>query len=153
MTANIGASLRFTVKEEGDDLGFEDDYPVENVKISVGDYVYPKMLPAGQHKSAWELLQAQGVEAQAKLSLNFKTLEQAVDYLVQNLNMEPCDKTGKVEDSRGHSLLLSGTFVGGNMTLVKALVGMVPNQTCIACRLTCRAKNAAVCNVVANSLS
>ena len=62
--------------------------------------------------------------------------------------MEPCDKTGKVEDSRGHSLLLSGTFVGGNMALVKALVGMVPNQNSIACRITCRAKIISVCNAV-----
>lgn len=153
LTANFGCSLHFNCKEEGDDLGYEDDYPVENVKITVGDYMYPKVLPVGQHKSVWEQLTSQGSEAQSKLSLNFKTLEQAVEYLVSNLNMEACDKTGKVEDSRGHSLLLSGTFVGGNMALVKALVGMVPNQNCIACRITCRAKSAAVCNVVANSLS
>jgi len=153
LTGNFGCSLHFNCKEEGDDLGYEDDYPIENVKVTVGDYMYPKVLPQGQHKSVWEQLSSQGQEAQAKLSLSFKTLEQAVDYLVFNLNMEPCDKTGKVEDSRGHSLLLSGTFVGGNMALVKALVGMVPNQNCIACRITCRAKNSAVCNMIANSLS
>jgi coatomer protein complex subunit gamma len=153
LTGNFECALHFTCKEEGDDLGYEDDYPIERVKITVGDFIYPKALPAGQHKSLFEQLASQGHETQAKLSLNFKTLEQAVDYLIGALNMEPCDKSQKVEDSRGLSLLLSGTFVGGNMALVKCLVGMVPNQNIIACRITCRAKSAAVCNVVANSLS
>merc|ERR1712232_549052 len=151
LTGKFGCSLHFTCKEEGDDLGYEDDYPVEDVKITIGDYMYPKVLPQGQFKSVWEQLGTQGQEAQTKLSLNFKTLEQAVEHLTANLNMEPCDKTGKVEDSRGHSLLLSGNFVGGNMALVKALVGQVPNQNVIACKLACRAKSGAVCNVVANS--
>ena len=30
--------------QEGDDLGYEDDYPIENVKITIGDYMYPKVL-------------------------------------------------------------------------------------------------------------
>eukprot|EP00928_Gymnodinium_smaydae_P030558 TRINITY_DN2268_c0_g2_i1.p1 TRINITY_DN2268_c0_g2~~TRINITY_DN2268_c0_g2_i1.p1 ORF type:complete len:958 (-),score=292.04 TRINITY_DN2268_c0_g2_i1:176-2677(-) len=154
LCGNFGAALHFIVKEEGDDLGYDDDYPVENIKLTVGDYVSPRGLPAGQFQSVWEQLSAQGDEAQAKLSLNFKTLENAVDYLMATFNMEPCEKTGKVETGvQGHSLLMSGTSVGGNTVLVKALVGHVPNQNIVACRVTCRSKSAAVSSAIANLLS
>mmetsp|Transcript_96456 Transcript_96456/g.241880 ORF Transcript_96456/g.241880 Transcript_96456/m.241880 type:complete len:923 (-) Transcript_96456:138-2906(-) len=152
VTGNFGATLKFIVKEEGDDLGFEDDYPVEAVTITSGDYMFPRALPQGQFKSVWEQLSAQGVESQQKLVLNYRSLEAAVDGVISTLNMEACDKTGKVEAGvRGHTLLLSGTFVGGNSCLVKALVGMDPTHGCVA-KLSCRAKNPAVCEVVSRAL-
>jgi len=152
MAGSFGASLRFIIKEDGDDLGYDDDYPVENIIVNTGDYMYPRALPQGQFKSVWEQMAAQGAESTQKLVLNFKSLESAVDGIMANLNMEACDKTGSVETGvRGHTLLLSGNFLGGNMTLVKALVGMDPNHGCMA-KLSCRAKNPAVCDIVARAL-
>jgi coatomer protein complex subunit gamma len=151
VTASFGAALHFTVKEDGDDLGYDDDYPVENVVITTGDYMFPKGLT--QFKSVWEQLAAQGVEVAERITLNFKTLEAAVDYIIQTLNMEPCDKTGRVEaDGRGHTILLSGTFVGGHMAVVKALVGLAPQQGCVAARISCRSKSNAVCTAVTRAL-
>lgn len=149
----FGAALHFVQKEEGDDLGYEDDYPVEAVSISVGDYMFPKSLPQGRFMSGWEALAAQGSEATDKRSLNFKTIESAVDYIVSTLHMEPCDKTGKAEaGARGHTLLMSGTFLGGHSTLVKALVGFAP-QGCLALKITARAKSQMVCEAVVGALS
>lgn len=152
VTGNFGATLRFTVKEDGDDLGYEDDYPVEAVCITTGDYMFPRPLQQGQFKSVWEQLSAQGVETTQKLSLNFKSLEAAVEAIIGTLNMEPCDKTGKVEPGvRGHTLLLSGTFLGGQMCLVRALVGMDPDRGCVA-KLSCKAKSQEVCDAVTRAL-
>merc|ERR1712060_719398 len=152
LVGSLGAALHFIVKEEGDDLGYEDDYPVENIQITIGDYLFPKVLQQGQFKSAWEQLQAQGVETIQKLALNFKSLDAAVDGIISTLNMEACDKTNKVESGvRGHTLNMSGTFVGGQMCLVMALVGMDPNHGCVA-KLRVRAKNQAVCDTVARAL-
>jgi len=152
VTGTFGAALKFIVKEEGDDLGFEDDYPVESVHITPGDYMFPRALPQGQFKSVWEQLSAQGVESIQKLVLNYKSLETAVEGVIQTLNMDACDKTGKVEAGvRGHTLLLSGTFLGGNTCLVRALVCMDPTHGCVA-KLSCRSKHAAVCDVVAKAL-
>ena len=39
LDSTFGAALKFLVKEEGDDLGYEDDYPIEKVTISVGDFM------------------------------------------------------------------------------------------------------------------
>lgn len=148
----FGAALHFIVKEEGDDLGYEDDYPMEQVQIVTGDYMYPRPLQPGQHKSAWESIGAQGVEATQKLSLNFKSLQAAVDAIISSLNMAPCDNTGRVEpEVRGHTLLMSGTFLGGQGCLVRALVGMDPTHGCVA-KLTCRAKNPAVCEILTRAL-
>eukprot|EP00930_Biecheleria_cincta_P060685 TRINITY_DN462_c0_g1_i2.p1 TRINITY_DN462_c0_g1~~TRINITY_DN462_c0_g1_i2.p1 ORF type:complete len:949 (-),score=224.27 TRINITY_DN462_c0_g1_i2:194-2974(-) len=148
----FGVSLHFLVKEDGDDLGYEDDYPVEKVSVGTGDFMFPRALQQGQFKSVWEQLSAQGVEATQKLALNFKTLEAAVEHIQATLNMAPCDSTGKVEQGvRGHTLLMSGTFLGGQMCLVKALVGMDPERGCVA-KLSVRAKNQTVCQVVSTAV-
>jgi len=137
-TGTFGATLHFLVKEDGDDLGSMDDYPVEDVVLEFGDYMFPRSLRDGQFKSAWEQMHAQGAEATEKLSLNFKSLETAVEAIINTLNMEPCDKTGKVEQGvRGHTILLSGSFVGGHQCLVKALVGMDPNHGVLAKITSC----------------
>ena len=52
------------------------------MQITVGDFLHPRALPQGQFKSVWEQLGSQGVEAQKKMSLSFKSLEAAVDPLV-----------------------------------------------------------------------
>lgn len=149
---SFAAALRFIVKEEGDDLGYEDDYPVENVVISTGDYIFARSLQQGQFRSVWEQLAAQGTEVTQKLSLNFKTLESGVEWIIATLNMHPCDNTGKVEPGgRGHTALLSGTFLGGQTCLVKALVGMDAERGCVA-RISARAKSGDVCQAVVNAL-
>jgi len=152
VTGSLGASLHFIVKEEGDDLGFEDDYPVENIQIVTGDYVCPRTLQPGQFKSIFEQLSAQGVESVQKLTLNFKSVESAVEAIINTLHMEPCDKTGDVESgARSHTLVMSGTFLGGNMALVKAMVGMDANYGCVA-KILCRAKNQTVCDVITRAM-
>lgn len=150
-TGSLGASLHYLMKEEDDPLGFEDDYPVENISISVGDYMSPKGLAQGQFKSVWEEF-SKAAEATEKLSLNFKSLDTAVDAIVASLNMEPCDKTGKVETGvRGTTLLMSGVFLGGSTVLVKALVGMDANHGCL-CKISARSRSQAVCNILAKAL-
>mmetsp|Transcript_121639 Transcript_121639/g.214467 ORF Transcript_121639/g.214467 Transcript_121639/m.214467 type:complete len:925 (-) Transcript_121639:145-2919(-) len=151
VTGSLGAALHFLMKEEDDPVGFEDDYPVENINISVGDYMSAKGLAQGQFKSVWEEF-SKAAEATEKLSLNFKSLETAVEAIIALLNMEPCDKTGRVESGvRGHTLLMSGVFLGGNTVLVKALVGMDPNHGCL-CKISCRSRSQNVCNVLAKAL-
>ncbi|CAK0894724.1 unnamed protein product, partial [Prorocentrum cordatum] len=152
LQGNFGAKLTFLVKEEGDDLGYEDEYPIEGLDVSTGDYMFPRQLPAGQFKSAWEQLTAQGVEATQKLSLTYKSLEAAVAGIIQVLNMEACEGTGKVEAGvRGHTLNLSGTFLGGHTCLVKALVGMDQNHGCVA-KIACRAKSEQIAELIAKAM-
>jgi coatomer protein complex subunit gamma len=149
---NFGARLSFRVLEEGDNLGYEDEYPIEDLHITTGDYMFPRAMPTGQFKSAWEQLTVQGAQATQQLALNFKTLDAAVAGMINILNMEACENTGKVEPGvRGHTLNMSGTFLGGHTCLVKALVGMEPNHGCIA-KITCRSKSEQVAELLAKAM-
>merc|ERR1711957_839819 len=92
LLGSFGVALKFIVKEEGDDLGYDDDYPVENCTITVGDYMAPKGMPSGQFKSVWEqLTPPSGAETQKDMALNFKSTEAAVDNIIATLNMQPAE--------------------------------------------------------------
>mmetsp|Transcript_52855 Transcript_52855/g.151418 ORF Transcript_52855/g.151418 Transcript_52855/m.151418 type:complete len:111 (+) Transcript_52855:315-647(+) len=109
-------------------------------------------MPRAQFNSLWESLSAQGAESTQKLVLNYKSLETAVDGVIATLNLNACDNTGKVEAGvRGHTLLMTGVFLGGHTCLVKALVGMDPSHGCVA-KLCCRSKMPEVSDVVARAL-
>jgi hypothetical protein len=150
LLGSFGVALKFIVKEEGDDLGYDDDYPVENCTITVGDYMAPKGMPSGQFKSVWE--QLAGVETQKDMALNFKSTEAAVDNIIATLNMQPAENTGKVEPgSKGHTLLLTGVFLGGNTALVKCMVRVHEEKGLLA-RIACRSRNQTVCDVVAKAM-
>eukprot|EP00811_Abedinium_folium_P000011 NODE_1000_length_2657_cov_12.162846.p1 GENE.NODE_1000_length_2657_cov_12.162846~~NODE_1000_length_2657_cov_12.162846.p1 ORF type:complete len:660 (+),score=200.88 NODE_1000_length_2657_cov_12.162846:499-2478(+) len=147
----FGAALHYIYKEEDDDLGYEDEYPVENVQIQVGDYNQPRALPPGQWKSVWEQQGLQGESIQ-QVSLNFKSVDLAVDGIMAALNMEACDRTGKAEQGvRAHTLNLSSTFLGGYTVLVKALIGMDPTHGCVA-KVAARSGGLGVADVVARAI-
>merc|ERR1712137_466819 len=151
ITITLGANLKFEIKEDADDVAYEDEYPVENVVFVIGDYCQPRRLAPGQWKSVWEQHGAQS-EATQKLVLSYRSVEQAVEGIIQNMNMEVCDKTGKVEPgARAHTMQLSGTFVGGHTVLAKAVAGMDPNHGCVA-KITCRSGGAGVSEVVARAM-
>jgi coatomer protein complex subunit gamma len=152
LAGNFGAALRFIVKEEGDDLGYEDDYPIESCVLAIGDYLNPKGMPAGQFKSVWDQMASTGTETQKDMVLNFKSAEAAVDAIIQTLNMSPAENTGKVESGgKGHTLLMTGVFLGGNTCLVKAMVRVHEEKGMLA-RIACRSRSQFVCDVVAKAM-
>jgi len=148
----FSATLHFTIKEDDDDIGYEDDYPIEGFTISTRDYVYPRSLPTGQFKASWESLAAQGFEVTTKLSLQYKSLDQAVEGIINVLNMHPCDDTATVDtEKRSHNLMLSGIFVGGVTVLAKAIIGMDPNHGCLM-KLSARSNNEAVAEAITKAM-
>jgi coatomer protein complex subunit gamma len=152
LASTMGAGLKFIVKEEGDDLGYDDDYPVENIAITVGDYICPKGLPVGQFKSVWDQLATNGTEQEKTMQMNFKTAEAAVDAIIQTLHMQPCENTGKVEAGvTGHTLLMSGVFLGGHTALVRAMVKVHPEKGVLA-KIGCRSRSEKVCEVIAHAM-
>jgi len=129
LTGRFTCALHFLLKEEGDDLGVEDDYSVEAISMTVGDYVLPKPLGPGMFKTAWEQLPN---EYGSRYALPFKSLELAVPGLSNLFHMAPCEKSEAVEaGAKGANLLLSGTFVGGNAVLAKCVVAFHPSRGCV----------------------
>ena len=54
----------------------------------------------------------------------FKTTEEAVDGVSKNFGMSVCDGSNKVNAAeKAHNLLLSGSFLGNEMVLVRGMIG------------------------------
>lgn len=71
-------------------------------------------------KAAWEKL-GNDHEIQEKYSLQFKSLPEGVQSVIDYLGMQPCDNTMTVQSqAKSHILLLSGIFLGGTKALVKS---------------------------------
>jgi len=159
-TSGVGAvqgtfscSLAYTIKEAGDDLGYPDEYPVENLTLTTGDYVSARGLRPGDFKTQWDALGTQGVETAGNFSLSgMKTLEQAVKGLTTKLAMAPCEDSAKVEAGASrHTLLLSGTFAGGVQVLARCVVGMHPQHGCLL-KLAVRSRNDQICAVIVGAV-
>lgn len=146
------ANLRFVNKEDEDDPGYDDDAQLDQFSISTKDYVFPQMLPQGQFKASWEKLGSTGHEAMAQLSLNFRSIDAAVEGIIGVLNMHACDDTTTVDaEKRSHNLMLSGIFIGGVGVLAWCLIAMDPRHGCVM-KLRVRSNKNEVCDAISKAL-
>eukprot|EP01071_Lankesteria_metandrocarpae_P013303 Lankesteria_metandrocarpae@DN700_c0_g1_i1.p1 len=143
-------NVQFIAKECGDDIGFEDEYSAEDVRVLIGDYAVPRVVRTGEYRVRWDKMKSEGcLEEMSKLSLNFKTIDRAVASLIKTLNLAPCDKTEIVPTGKAsHQVLLSGTILAPvqsgttatgtaseaseeNEVLARALLVMSPEHGCL----------------------
>ncbi|KAF8819240.1 coatomer gamma subunit [Cardiosporidium cionae] len=147
-------SLRYIVKDCEDDLGFEDEYSVEQMTLSITDCIAPHFLRGGDFKVHWDHLEGRGRHSEqiAKFSLPFKSLAVAVESLINTLNMAACDKSDAVDSNKvAHNLLLSGFYLNNCNILCKANLFMSPDHGCVL-KLTCRCLVPEVCAAILESL-
>ena len=129
-TGTFPASLHFMQREDGDPVGFPDDFPIEHVKVQMGDYLHPRPLPVGQFPRAWDSLAA--AERVQKYALGYKSLEATVAGLMTTLNMAPCEGTDRLEPGvQKPTLLLAANFVGGAPVLAQAILYIHPQRGCM----------------------
>jgi len=148
--ASIPATLKFTVKdcdpvtgEPDSDEGYSDDYQLEDIDITVADYV--QRVIKGNFGAAWEEL-GEGNELADTFSLPIKTLEEAVKNLVLYLGLQACERSDKVPEGKSaHTLLLSGVFRGGVEVLARAKLALSDG---VAMQLTVRSEDPAVAEVM-----
>lgn len=133
----FSASLHFAQHEDGDEVGFPDDFPIENVRVAMGDYIGARALPLGQFPRAWETLSMN--ERVQKYALTYRTLDAAVAGIANTLNMAPCEGTDRLEPGvQKPTLLLAGNYVGGVPLLAQVVLYMHPQRGCMI-QLTSRA--------------
>jgi coatomer protein complex subunit gamma len=129
------ATLHFIQHEDGDQVGFPDDFAIDSVKISIADYIGARPLPLGQFPRAWESLAFEKIQ---KYSLNYRTLEAAIGGLQSSLNMAACEGTERIEvGTQRPTLLLAGNYIGGVPLLVQIILFMHPQRGCMI-QLTAR---------------
>lgn len=145
-------TLRFIVKEvdpstgEAEDDGVEDEYQLEDLEVGSADF----MLKVGvsNFRNAWESM-GDEYEKVDEYGLGVReSLAEAVNAIINILGMQPCEGTEVVaNNSRSHTCLLSGVFVGNIRVLVRLSFGIEgPKQ--VAMKLAVRSEDQAVCEAI-----
>ncbi|XP_072990665.1 coatomer subunit gamma-2 [Typha latifolia] len=121
--------LKFIVKEvdpatgEAEEEGVEDEYQLEDFEIVAADY----MLKVGvsNFRNAWESMGPDN-ERIDEYGLGVReSLAEAVSAVINILGMQPCEGTDVVpNNSRSHTCLLSGVFMGDVKVLVRLSFGI-----------------------------
>ncbi|KAG7163486.1 Coatomer subunit gamma-2-like [Homarus americanus] len=113
-TGTLSATLKFKVRdcdpvtgEPDTDEGYEDDYTLEDVEITVVDHV--QRAARSNFAAGWEELGATN-ELEDTFALSaMSTLEEAVTQITQFLGMHPCDRSDRIPEGKSaHTLYLAG---------------------------------------------
>uniref|UniRef100_A0A1D1YI63 Coatomer subunit gamma n=1 Tax=Anthurium amnicola TaxID=1678845 RepID=A0A1D1YI63_9ARAE len=144
--------LKFIVSEvdpatgEAEEEGVEDEYQLEDLEIVAADY----MLNVGvsNFRNAWESMGPDN-ERVDEYGLGVReSLAEAVNAVINILGMQPCEGTEVVpSNSRSHTCLLSGVFIGNVRVLVRLSFGIDgPKQ--VAMKLAVRSDDQSVSDAI-----
>lgn len=144
--------LRFIVKEvdpstgEAEEDGVEDEYQLEDLEVVAADY----MLKVGvsNFKNAWESM-GPDFERVDEYGLGPRdSLTEAVNAVISLLGMQPCEGTEVVaSNSRSHTCLLSGVYIGNVKVLVRLSFG-IDAQKEVAMKLAVRSEDESVSDAI-----
>ncbi|KAM0007302.1 putative clathrin/coatomer adaptor, adaptin-like, coatomer/calthrin adaptor appendage [Helianthus debilis subsp. tardiflorus] len=144
--------LKFLVKEvdpstgEAEEDGVEDEYQLEDSEIVAADY----MLKVGvsNFRNAWESL-GPDFERIDEYGLGPReSLSEAVNAVINLLGMQPCEGTEVVAaNSRSHSCLLSGVYMGNVKVLVRLSFGVDSSKE-VAMKLAVRSEDESVSDAI-----
>jgi len=137
--ARFMAELKFRVVEvdpvsgdiEGDEDGFQEEYPLEDVEISSADFIAKAKIE--EFRQVWDSFD-KSQEVLQKFSLQFKDLQMAIDAVINCLGMQSEDSTDIIDNSKTglpHTLHLSGCFPGNLCILARAQLQIDDNSGCI----------------------
>ncbi|KAA0036605.1 coatomer subunit gamma [Cucumis melo var. makuwa] len=144
--------LRFIVKEvdpstgEAEEDGVEDEYQLEDLEVVAADY----MLKVGvsNFKNAWDSL-GPDCERVDEYGLGPReSLAEAVGAVINLLGMQPCEGTEAVaSNSRSHTCLLSGVYIGNVKVLVRLSFGIDSSRE-VAMKLAVRSDDEVVSDAI-----
>ncbi|XP_076921637.1 coatomer subunit gamma-2-like [Bidens hawaiensis] len=144
--------LKFLVKEvdpstgEVEEDGVEDEYQLEDSEIVAADY----MLKVGvsNFRNAWESLGPEFERVDEYGLGPRESLSEAVNAVISLLGMQPCEGTEVVAaNSRSHSCLLSGVYIGNVKVLVRLSFG-VDSSNEVAMKLAVRSEDESVSDAI-----
>jgi coatomer protein complex subunit gamma len=160
--ATMQCELKFKVVQvdpatgqvEGDARGYEEEYKLEDLEIGTNLFMKPTF--ESDFRATWETKGTEG-EVLMKFALQYKTLEEAVNAILDMLNMMAVDKTRTVTAPAGpkrtHALHLCGT-ISGTHVLARAQLQTeesTPNQ--VVLKLSVRSADKAISQLVAECIN
>mmetsp|Transcript_15685 Transcript_15685/g.15818 ORF Transcript_15685/g.15818 Transcript_15685/m.15818 type:complete len:926 (+) Transcript_15685:91-2868(+) len=142
-----------TGEVEGDEDGYADEYPLEDLEIGTNDYM--AKTATGDFRRAWDQMGNDG-EVLEKFALQFKKLEEAVVAVTEFLGMQAVDGTQTIPTTEGnkrsHTLHMSGTFVGGVAVLARAQLQMDEGTGGVVLKIAVRSENKDISQLVAECI-
>ncbi|PWW72760.1 Coatomer, gamma subunit [Tuber magnatum] len=150
--------LKFTLKEidpstgEPEDQGFEDEYQVEDLELTGGDYVVPSF--AGSFGNVWEQVGAAGSEVTETFSLGtgVKGIQEACEALSQSLSLQPLEGSDVVANTATHNLRLFGKTISGGRVVAQIKMAY-SSKSGVALKITARAEEEGVAEMVVGSVA
>ncbi|NXU49255.1 COPG1 protein, partial [Turnix velox] len=134
VACTFSCMLKFTVKDcdpntgETDDEGYEDEYVLEDLEVTVADHIQRVLKP--NFGAAWDEVGDEYEKEETFTLSAIKTLEEAVSNIVKFLGMQPCERSDKVPDNKNsHTLYLAGVFRGGHDLLVRSRLVLTDTVT------------------------
>ncbi|EGX49031.1 hypothetical protein AOL_s00079g252 [Orbilia oligospora ATCC 24927] len=158
-TTTFNNVLKFTTKEidpstgEAEDGGYDDEYEVEDLELTGGDYVVPAF--CGNFGTVWEQVGTAGEEVTETYGLpqeNVKNLEEACNLLASALSLQPMEGTDVPMSTTSHVLKLFGKTISGGR--VVAMVKMVfSSKSGVTVKITVRSEESGVGQLVVSAVA
>ncbi|KAF5951643.1 hypothetical protein HYC85_009587 [Camellia sinensis] len=144
--------LKFIVKEvdpttgEAEEDGVEDEYQLEDLEVVAADYVLN--VGVSNFRNAWESM-GPDFERVDEYGLGPReSLAEAVNTVIGLLGMQPCEGTEVVpNNSRSHTCLLSGVFMGNVKVLVRLSFG-IDGPKEVAMKLAVRSEDESISDAI-----
>ncbi|XP_043934356.1 coatomer subunit gamma-1 [Protopterus annectens] len=134
VAGTFSCTMKFLVKDcdpntgETDEDGYEDEYVLEDVEVTVVDHIQKVLKP--NFGAAWDEVGDEFEKEETFTLAAVRTLEEAVTNIVKFLGLQPCERSDKVpENKNSHTLYLAGVFRGGHDILVRARLALTDNVT------------------------
>ncbi|XP_030523278.1 coatomer subunit gamma [Rhodamnia argentea] len=137
--------LKFIVKEvdpasgEAEEDGVEDEYQLEDLEVVAADYM--QKVGVSNFRNAWEGMDPECEQVDEYGLGPRESLAEAVNAVIGLLGMQPCEGTEAVpSNSRSHTCLLSGVFIGNVKVLVRLSFGISGHNE-VAMKLAVRSED------------
>ncbi|KAI9222398.1 adaptin N terminal region-domain-containing protein [Blastocladiella britannica] len=148
---SFATSLKYVVKDcdpvthEPDSAeGYNDEYSLEEVDLSLSDYVLPTAVP--DFSAAWSNLAAEQIQT---FQVPNTTLAASVATVTSLLGMQPLEGSASVpRDRAAHVLVLGGVMLGGFPVLVRVRMAADPAASSVAMEVAVRSSVAEVAGMV-----
>lgn len=157
--AKFAATLRFTVREVDeatgevaeDDVGDEDEYPLDDVEVVPGDFVQPVAAPGFAEE--WEALTQEAQRMERYSLASIKSLQDAVAEVVAFLGMAPLGGSEVVQaPGKKHTMTLAGKFFGGVPVFARIRMMLDPSGAGVMIEVAVRSANTEVAALLASSV-
>ncbi|XP_076448175.1 coatomer subunit gamma-2-like [Babylonia areolata] len=156
VTGTFSCTLKFVVRDcdpntgEPDDDGYDDEYVLEDVEVTVADHVQKVMKP--NFAASWEEVGTENELEDTYALSTMSTLEEAIKNIIQYLGLQPCERSDKVPEGKSsHTLYLAGIYRGGHDALVRAKLAL--DSSGVTMQLTVRSTDPSVSEVLATAIA